>query len=221
MSAVSDFLEAMRPYWSAVALGVTWAGIGIVWWRRRREWSRKQFLSQVNFSLNYVQDNQLVLRTLLEMPASEVWLNEHGTSLVSKASRQASVEQPFISLKNPRDQDFLNRAVLNVLSERFAETYLAAAMGVPVRRESFIFGITCEKYGEIRTLKVRVLVLREQTLLDLFGPTRGIDHLPMTNQVLAARKRTLEVMYRHYCEDQGGPGSILGRVELGLPHLAG
>lgn len=214
---LAEFLDFMRPYWSGVALGATWAGIGVIWWQRRRAWHQKQFLSQVNFSLNLVQDDALTMRTLLEMPATEVWLSEHGCALVAKASKQAGIEEPFICLKNPKDQDFLNRAVLNALSERYAEAYLAAALGVPVAKDQFIFGITCEKYGEIRTLKVRVLLIRESTLVDLFGPTRRIDTLAPPNVVLQARVRTLEHMYRHYCDDKASKSHILGRVELGLP----
>lgn len=219
MPPLADFLEFLRLYGPSVALGATWAGIGFVWWRRRSDWGKKQFLSQVNFSLNYVQDDQLVLRTLVELPAAEVWLNEHGANLVAKASKKASVEQPFIYLANPKDQDFLHRAVLNVLSERYAEAYLAAALGLPVRRESFVYGITCEKYGEIRTLKVRVLIVRAATLVELFGPARQVDRCPPGNVILQARRRTLGVMYNHFVEDQDREHRVLGRVELGLPWL--
>jgi hypothetical protein len=107
--------------------------------------------------------------------------------------------------------------VLNVLSERYAEAYLAAALGLPVRREPFVYGITCEKYGEIRTLKVRVLIVRAQALVDLFGPARRIDRCPRPNVIVEARVRTLEVMYNHFVQDQAREHRVLGRVELGLP----
>jgi hypothetical protein len=213
---LGEFLEFMRPYWSGVALAATWAGIGIVWWRRRRAWQQKQFLSQVNFSLNYVQDNQLTMRTLLELPATEVWLSEHGSALVAKASKKTAIEEPFIRLKEVKDQDFLNRAVLNALSERFADGFVAAALGLPVSRDQFVFGITCEKYGEIRTLKIRVLLIRERTLVELFGPARLVEKLQPPNVILQARLRTLEMMYQHYQDDQKRGAHVLGRVELGL-----
>lgn len=219
MPDLTGVLEFLRLYGPSIALGATWAGIGFVWWRRRADWGRKQFLSQVNFSLNYVQDNQLVMRTLVELPASEVWLNEHGIQLVSQATKKTQVDQPFIQLKEPRDQDFLQRAVLNVLSERYAEGYLAAALGLPVQREEFVFGITCEKYGDIRTLKIRILLLTERTLVELFGPARKIDRLQTPNKVMAARVRSLEVMYRHHVEDQQRTNRVLGTVELGLPRV--
>jgi hypothetical protein len=214
---LSEFLEFMRPYWSGVALAATWAGIGVVWWSRRRAWQRKQFLSQVNFSLNYIQDSSLAMRTLLELPAAQVWLNEHGSALVVKASRKTAIEQPFIHLSEVKDQDFLHRAVLNALSERYADGFLAAALGLPVARDNFVFGITCEKYGEIRTLKVRILLIREKTLTELFGPPRRTDSLNVPNPVLRARLRTLEIMYQHFQEDQHRTNRVLGRVELGLP----
>ena len=85
------------------------------------------------------------MRTLLEKPADQVWLNEYGVRKVLAAAQRTTADQPFVLLADPRDMDFANRAVLNRLSERFAPAYLAAALGRPVRAETFRFAITCER----------------------------------------------------------------------------
>jgi hypothetical protein len=217
---LNDLTEFIRLYGPTVALGATWAGIVYLWWQRRRAWTHKYFLSHVNFSLNYLQDGTLAMRTLLEMPGEEVWLNEHGVELVNAASLKTTVEQPFIQLWEIKDQEFIQRAVLNALSQRYAEGYLAASLGLSVARDQYVFGITCEKQGEIRTLKVRVLIIREPTLIELFGPSRQADSVELPTPWLRARMQTLQTMYQHYLDDQNRANNALGRIELVLPRVS-
>lgn len=216
MEHLLQFSEFMRPHWNTAALVLTWLGIGFVWMRRRQQWRRKQFLAQVNFSLNYVAEGGLAMRTLLETKASDVWLNEYGVRHVYAAAKRATVDQPYLVLANAQDRDFANRAVLNVLSERFAETYLAASLGLPTRTAPYVFGITFEKYGEIRTLKLRVLVVAEATLVDLFGPQNAATKLRIPNAILQARLTTLRIMYDLYVKDRGAERPTLGHMELGV-----
>jgi hypothetical protein len=160
------------------------------------------------------------MRTLLEKPAHEVWLNEYGVRTVLAAAQRTTAEQPFVLLADPRDRDFANRAVLNRLSERFAPAYLAAALGLPVRAAPFRFAITCEKYEEIRTLKLRVLVVAEQTLTELFGAGDGAAQVEAPGVVLQARLTTLRGLYALYLRDKASDRPVLGQVELGVPAAA-
>jgi hypothetical protein len=217
VNTIREVLDAMKPHWNTLALLITWIGIGIVYLRRRSQWHRKQFLTQVNFSLNYPRGSNLLLRTLLETTVRQVWPNEYGVRMVLAAAAKTTVENPFIVLKHPKDMDFVNRAVLNVLSERFAGTFLAASLGVPVRTASFCFAITCERYEEIRTLKLRVLIVEEQTLIDMFGPNNGSAKLQIDNVVHKARLTTLRALYEQYVRDRTTAHPVLGQVELGVP----
>jgi hypothetical protein len=149
--------------------------------------------------------------------ANQVWLNEYGIGHVMAAARRTGVDQPFLMLPLPGDQDFANRAALNILSERFAQTFLTASLGRPVTTASYIFGISCEKYGEIRTLKIRVLVIAEQTLIDLFGPENRATALNVPSTLLRARLKTLQIMYDVYQKDKSAAHPILGQLELGVP----
>lgn len=216
MDALLNVANFLKQHWNTFALLVTWVGIAIVWYRRRTEWRRKQFLSQVNFSLNYVVNNTLVMRTLLETAAQQVWLNDYGVKAVFAAAAKATIEHPFIVLDDPKDQEFINRAVLNTLSERFASTFVAAALGAPVRSGSFCFAITCEKYEEIRTLKLRVLIIEENTLKEMFGPAGKGNELQVTNPVYRARLKTLQAIHDMYVKDQTAAKPVLGHMELGV-----
>jgi hypothetical protein len=86
-----------------------------------------------------------------------------------------------------------------------------------VRAGTFRFAITCERYEEIRTLKLRVLVVAEQALTDLFGPADGAAQVEATGVVLRSRLTTLRGMYDLYLRDKGAPRPVLGQVELGVP----
>jgi hypothetical protein len=204
-------MEFLRGHGNTMALAITWVGIGLVWWQRRTSWLRKEFTSQVNFSLNYIADNCLVMRTLLETTAQKVILNELGVKLLTSAAAKTTESDPFIRLADSKDRDFINRAVLNVLSERFAETFVAAALGVPVKSGKFCFAITCEKYADIRTLKVRVLLIEESTL-QRFAPEGDGETLKLADPKFRDRIRSLEAMYKESKADQ----HVLGHLELGV-----
>jgi hypothetical protein len=212
-----EFLHEMRHHWSTLALIITWVGVAVVYVKRRAAWMRKQFLNQVNFSLNYITGDTLAMRTLVENKAPDVWLNEYGVNKVFAAAGKTTVENPFIVLEDQTDQDFINRAVLNVLSEKFADAFLSAALGMPVKHASFCFAITCERYSEIRTLKLRVLIMEEKVLTNLFGPDAGAEKLKITLQVYKSRMQTLKAMYAMYMRDKGSDRKALGYMEMGIP----
>jgi hypothetical protein len=206
----------MRPHWNTVALALTWLGILVVAVRRRFHWSRKQFLTQVNFSLNYRVGNSLTMRTLLEAPAIRVWLNEYGVATVLRAAARTTVADPFILMKKPADRDFAHRAVLNLLSERFADAYVAASLGVPVRTATFLFAVTFERFAVMRTQKVRVILAEELFLRALFGPADGAATLEIRNPIYQARLQTLRLLHSLLEKEKQLGQPLLGRVELGV-----
>jgi hypothetical protein len=234
-----EILDFLRSYGPAIGLGLTWGGIILAWWGRRRSWKRKSFIRQVNFSLNDVRDGTLTLRTLLEDDAKKVWLNDYGVSLVLDAAAHTTVRQPFIAMRTEADQGYVLRAALNVLSERFAELHVARTLGVASRSAEYVFGLTCEKYGDIRTRKLRVIIARPELLDALFGMgatwtipgegapvgggEAGADARPGTrllrleHRVHKDRLDTLRVMHRLWTSDKPRERGMLDTVELGLP----
>lgn len=210
----------VTEHFSRIALALTWLGVIWVWFRRRRDWKSKAFLNQVNFSLNYVEDGRLRLRTLLEDSAEQVWLNKYGVNLVLKAAGRATVDQPFLSLRNADDMAYILRAVLNVLSEKFADVYVARSLGAPVVTGNYVFGITCEKYGAIRTHKLRVIVMRQEDLQELFADS---DREQLAVEAPAHRDRltTLKVMHRLLSSDKPRDRATLDIAELGVPMSRG
>lgn len=217
MTLLRDIANFIGEYGGGLAFILTWLGIGWLYFRQRAAWSRKEFATQVNFSLNYIMDDQLVMRTLLETSAQEVWLSELGVRKVQKALARTTEENPFLSVPDPTDMDFLNRAVLNVLSEKFAEVYLAQSLGLPVTTETYLFALTFERYKPQRTFKLRILIVTEK---DLEAITRtnaqGEEHLRTSSAIYASRIRTLRKM-KELLDLEAQPGTLkFGRVVLGL-----
>jgi hypothetical protein len=213
MDFVDWLLNLVRQHVGTVGLLFTWGGIAWVYYRKRADWARKQFLTQVNFSLTYVRDGKMAMRTLLETTSQKVWLNDLGVKKVAKAAAKTTRDQPFVGVDDPTDMDFLYRAVLNVLSEKFAESYLAETLGLPVASKEYIFAISFERYSDIRTLKLRVLLVSEDDLETHFGPEGKVE---LPNVIYKARLKTMQAMHKlHKSADQ--PGVLpLGRIVLGL-----
>lgn len=217
MHHIHHLIEYVKAYGGAFSLAITWAAIAWVYLAKRSNWSRKQFLTHVNFSLNYVLDGRLVMRTLVEVPATDVWLNDLGVRKVHKAAGRTTPDQPFVSLPDPDDMAFLYRAVLNVFSEKFADAYVAQSMGLPVESATYWFAITMERYEDIRTLKLRVLLVEQRALGTVFAPVppdgKKVD---VPNAMYGARLRTLQAM--HDLHRRAGEAGVLklGRVVLGV-----
>jgi hypothetical protein len=217
METLTNILNWIAAHGALLGLILTWAGIALVYFQRRSAWAQKEFADQVNFSLNYVIDQTLALRTLLECTVKDVWLNEYGVRLVRAAARLTTAEQPFVMLQEQADREFVNRAVINTLSERFAGTFVAQALGGAVRSGNFIFAITYERYENMRTQKFRVLLMEERTLTELFGPGGNSGSLKVTSPVFRDRLRTLKGLYDLYTKDQATGQGLMDQIHLGVP----
>ena len=126
-------VDLVLDHWELALLVITWSVIGVLAAKRRYDWQQGRFSQQVNFSLNTLVDENgactLLLRTLLEESAAQVWINDYGVSRVLKAARRTTVERPFLRIAEARDRDIVMVAVLNVLSERFSDAFVARALG--------------------------------------------------------------------------------------------
>jgi hypothetical protein len=207
---VTDFV---RDHGAKLTAAVSWLGLGWLYFRRRSEWARKEFRQQVNFSLNYLIDGKLAMRTLLELPARDVWLNDRGVKLVLAAAGKTTADDPFLTLPDPADAAFLDRAALNVLSEKFADVFLAQSIGLPVTTTVYRFAVTCERFEVMRTVKLRVLVAREADLDGVFDPAHPQHPVVQADDVIMTQRlRTLVAMHRRHKKGD----RPLGWVELGL-----
>ncbi len=144
----------------------TFIGWGFGRWRARRAWKNRDFLDRLNFSLNILQDGRLEIRTLLEKSCEEVFLNQSASERVLASAKQTTAANPFLPLPKADYWYYLNQ-VLNELAEKFATGPLKRDLKLPVTSASYLICLTSESAGEIRTRKIRAMIIRKEQLLTL------------------------------------------------------
>jgi hypothetical protein len=213
-------IDLLLDHWELAMLLATWSVIGVVWIRRQHDWRNRRFTQQVNFSLTTPVDRDgtptLLLRTLLEEGAAHVWLNEFGVSRVLKAARHTTREMPYLHIEQRRDRDLVMNAVLNVLSERYSDAFVARAVGIPIKTDVFLFGLTFERYGEMKTQKLRVILIRRADLQGLFGEGSGKREIRVVEDSHRPRIETLRRMYQLSTSSDQDDRDMIREVELGI-----
>lgn len=219
LAEIRDFVgELVVDHWMKVLGGVAMLLIGRFWGRRRalREWSRKRFLHRLMVSLNSVSDDErgrptLRIRTILEKDIQDVFLNPVAVERVLAAARETSDQDPILPLAT-EDRWILQNAVLNEIAEHFAAGALAADMGLDVVTARYVFCLTHETAGPVRTRKIRAMIVRKDRLL------RGDfeAELMLEADSHAVRLQTLRFMREEYRRD---PSRFL-ELDLSLPATA-
>lgn len=126
-------------------------------------WRRREFLHRLNVSLSFIDGGVLRIRTLLEMDCDDIFLNKSASKQVVKYARKTTVADPILPVDDEQSWTYLN-AVLNEVSERFAEGQIKRDMGLPVSQQSYLLCLTCEKAGPVKTQKIRCMVVRKSLL---------------------------------------------------------
>jgi hypothetical protein len=180
---------------------IVWGGllaIGVWWgrWRTYVAWARKEFLGRLNISLNSIEQGTLKIRTLVEKELVEVLLNRHAVEAVQKAAKRTTPENPLLPVTEA-DKWFLLNGVLNEVSEKFAEGFLRRDMGEPVASGTYLVCLTCECAGEMRTRKVRAMVMRKETLLHL------PEEVELESPSHETRVETLRFLSKAYLQKPG------------------
>ena len=196
-----------------VELGITVGTLVLVvktYYATRSNWSRREFIDRVNFSLNYMDGNTLKLRTLRESHIDDILLNnEHGKKIVVKTAQTTSLEKPFLEFP-AEDQWMILNAILNELSEQFARGFLAQSMGTPVRGITYVFGLTCERDPRINMNKIRVMLI-EKDLLEKIDEFED-EKMQYESPKHSVRLQTLKQMKQLWLDEQKREN--LGQVEL-------
>lgn len=184
------FYKVLFGAGSVIVVGA-WA-----WYRANSAWKRREYLDRLNFSLNIFDGQTLRIRTLLEESLETIMLNRVAVSMVRKAAKQAKLDDPVLHFGKD-DAWFILNGVLNTLSERFAsgilkQDILRSAKGetsttIPSAR--YVFCLTCEKNAQVRTQKIRVMVIRKDLLESL-----PADRPRLEREVHATRWETLQKM---------------------------
>ena len=139
-------------------------------WRAREHWKKQEFLDRLNLSLNTIDNGTLKIRTLSEKRCEEVFLNSVAADTVQKLARRTTAMDPILPIPKDDMWYYLN-AVLNDLSEQFATGLLKRDLGATVSSANYLVALTCESAGDMRTRKIRAMVIRKSLLTSLPAET--------------------------------------------------
>lgn len=195
---MKEFLDTIAEYlhehWIKFLVAMLFMAAG--WWFGKRraasQWKRREFLGRINFSLNTLQEGKLLIRTLSEKSCEEVFLNQIAVEKVIAAARETTADDPTLPLPQDEYWFYLN-PVLNELSEQFSLGMLSRDMGLPVERASYLIALTSERAGEIRTQKIRAMVIHKTLLENL--PEEEPEYESKNH---ATRWKTLNTLARLY-----------------------
>jgi hypothetical protein len=162
LAAITDWLE---DNWLKFLTGILIAVAGWIFgqWRARKNWQRREFHDRLNVSLNSIHEGRLMIRTILEKTCRDVFLNERAAALVSAASHETTVADPLLPLPKDDYWYYLN-GVLNEIAEQFADGQIRRDMGLPVNTAQYLICLTSECDGEVRTRKVRAMLIQRRVL---------------------------------------------------------
>ena len=127
---------------------------------------KSNFLNRLNFSLNILADGKLLIRTLMEKSCEDVFLNQSATERVLASAKKTTAANPFLPLAKADYWYYLNQ-ILNELAEKFATSPLKRDLKLPVTSARYLICLTSESAGEIRTRKIRAMIIRKEQLMNL------------------------------------------------------
>ena len=201
VAMMQDFLNTVRQIVTEhgikvlTAAAFTVAGLLIGRWRAAQSWKKREFFDRLNVSLNSLHGGKLLIRTVLEKTCEEILLNKVAVERLIKMAQQTTKDHPLIPIPK-EDRWFYLNAVLNELSETFAEGLFRREAGKPHDAVRYLICLTNECDGEVRTRKVRAMVMRKDTLLNL-----PIEPPTLESPNHAIRWKTLQQMQKAYAVD--------------------
>ena len=161
-------IDAFREHAVKIIVGFVLMAVG--WhfgkWRARAHWKKQEFLDRLNVSLNSVDGGVLKIRTLSEKHCEQVFLNSIAADTVRRLAQRMKAGDPILQIAKADVWYYLN-AVLNDLSEQFAAGVLKRDMGAPVTAAVYLVALTCETAGDMRTRKIRAMVVKKSLLTNL------------------------------------------------------
>ena len=165
---IEQLLQQIRDHGTKLlaAAVFTILGWGVGRWRARRAWQRRDFLNRLNFSLNILQEGKLLIRTLMEKSCEDVFLNQSATERVLASAKQTTATNPILPLPKVDYWYYLNQ-ILNELAEKFATGPLKRDLKLPVTSALYLICLTSESAGDIRTRKIRAMIIRKEQLMNL------------------------------------------------------
>ncbi len=173
-------------------------------WRANRSWQKKEFQDELVGSLNMIElygdadqggkVGALRLRTIFEKGLREMFMNEQMYRKVREAIKRTTEDDILLRFEE-EDSWYILNAILNKVSEQFAQGLVLADLGGEVKRDRYLFCFTFERKEGMKQRKPRVLFFNKERFLNF--PEEGEFDLEQSHHaVRVATLRELKEEYR-------------------------
>lgn len=191
--------EIIQDQWPGILGAAATFFAGRWWgrWRAHREFSSREFRGRLNFSLNEFDGTQLRIRTLRECNIEDVFFNRAMSGRLREVADATTPEDPILPFSDEERWHFQN-VVLNEVSELSAGSLLHADAGGTHKRTPYVLCITNEKDGDMRTWKIRVMVVRKEALEGILAMGEREEEPTFESGHHGTRWRTLVTLARRY-----------------------
>ena len=202
-------IDYVKDHAVKLITGLILMGLGWYFGRRRAlaDWKKREFLDRLNVSLNSIDNGTLKIRTLSEKRCEEVFLNSAASDAIQKIAKQTTATDPILPIPADENWFYLN-SVLNDLSEQFAAGLLKRDMQGAVKSATYLVVLTCEVAGEMKTRKIRAMVIQKLLLMGLPAEIPKLE-----SPTHSTRWSTLQFLSAEY---QRSPSRFL-EVDLAVP----
>ncbi len=165
---IRELNQLVTDHWVKFVTATAFAAFGwlLARYRADRDWKRREFFNRLNVSLNSIVDGTLKIRTLSEKLCSEVFLNQVAVERLIHLAQTTTKTNPLVPISRDDSWFYLN-SVLNELSEQFADGLIRREAGRASDAVRFLVCLTNECDGDVRTRKIRAMVIRRDLLLSL------------------------------------------------------
>ena len=116
-----------------------------------------------------------MIRTVAEKSAFDIFLNSTAVQQIAGAAAKTTEAKPILPMSEEEYWHFLN-PVLNAVSKQFSEGLMQRAMGMPFTRETFVFCLTNECAGSVKTRKIRAVMIKKYLLENLPEKAPNLEH---------------------------------------------
>ena len=154
--------------------------------------------------------------TLFETQLAElVKTREALLASVNAAAEKTTPDFPFLHMLNDADWKNIRGFLLNIVSERYSNGYIAQSMGMRTKFTRFYFGMVNERGTDVQTKKLRVVLAKETTLKVIASLSKEemASQIELKKSYYKPRLRTLRAMASLYQENS----SVLRDIDLCIP----
>lgn len=177
----------------------------------------RDFMEIVQFSLCRIQQGEFSYTTMFEMKLKELVKGKKVVlEAVNHAAEKTTKQYALLHTLDKKDWEQVRGMILNTLSERYSDGYVAEELGMGAQKAKFWFCLVNEKSGGT-TKKLRVIVARDTMLKEVQTYMKNGTEPTYDIKRFKSRWDTVKNMAILLSERSTWKNSPMRDIELGLP----